>query len=523
MITTAFLPKSALRSVLPEFVEDVFNIDRERVVEQLEPILEILKDEVMCFIEYPYVDKFYRDTYYSFFSKKHNLYDRDSIRISFFNEELDTDNYFAIENTEIERYFWGYISLRPTTYRIIGHSLISPKALKENGFVCCLVKKTVLINGKKISIHGFPYCSQDHESITCSEAAIINLFEYFGNRYSDYSIILPSQVTKILSKQSYQRQLPSNGLPTENISYVLKKLGFGTVVYSSDEDKEAEEDAEGIYKPNEFKELLYMYIESGIPIIATLSTGESHHAVLVIGRKDIKEEITYIDVEKKWYKKRHAKQFEFSSVINDLLVMNDNHAPYEMVNYLQPVEDKETKTFYKFKSFIVPLYSKVHIDAYQFKQFFNIVIEELKGNIETNHIKFQEEDSDNIYRYYLTSSKSYKDYIANSKTITDEFKSLTIDKTMPKFIWVGEIIKGNKIDHEQQVQSIVVVDATESGLTGHLIFAANSKYLIMKNTEYFGSDPEQDRPNKYRIFSFGNEIFYTFANNLKGAHTEWQS
>lgn len=69
-----------------------------------------------------------------------------------------------------------------------------------------------------------------------------------------------------------------------------------------------------------------------------------------------------------------------------------------------------------------------------------------------------------------------------------------------------------------------MVDATESGLTGHLIFATNSKHLIIRNSEYFLSENEQDsHDKKYQIFEFEKEIFYTFENNLKGEHTKWQN
>lgn len=517
MITARFLTKLETTQQIHEFVEDVFNIDRERVIEQLFPILNILKEEIICFLEYPYVDRFYRDSYYSFFSKKHNLYNRNSIRISLFSSELDIENYFQTDNSEIEKLFRGYITLRPTTYRIIGHSLISPLALKENNFVCCLVKQIVSINGKKLAVHGFPYCSQDNESITCSEAAIIDLFDYFGNKYSDYSTILPSQVAKILSRQSYQRQLPAHGLPTENISFVLKKLGFGTVVYSSDSKKKLKD----IYKPDEFKDILYMYIESGIPIIATLSSEKSHHAVLIIGREEITNDISY---SKMLLNKSNKKQHLFSSSFRKILVMNDNHPPYEMIDYYKPIYDNTAKSFYQFKSFIVPLYSKVHLDAYQFKELFHIIIMNLESDPETKHIKFKDDNEENIYRFFLTSSKSYKDYISNSPNVSNKFKSLAIDKAMPKFIWVGEIIKGNTISLEQSVQSIIAVDATESGLNGHLIFATNSKYLIIRNTDFFITNNEPESLDKrYQIFDFGKEIFYTFANNLKGGHTKWQS
>ena len=95
---------------------------------------------------------------------------------------------------------------------------------------------------------------------------------------------------------------------------------------------------------------------------------------------------------------------------------------------------------------------------------------------------------------------------------------------MPKFIWVGEIIEGNKFSANQIVKSIIVVDATESGLTDHLIFATNSRYLIIKNSNIFSDNNNyEDFHKKYHIFDIGNEIFHTFKNNLKGKHTKWQN
>lgn len=513
MLFTFFCKKDQLLQNVQPFVEKVFKIEQESVKKQLVPILNILRKDIVCFVEYPYVDKFYRDTYYNFFSKKHNSYNRNSIRISFFQEDLDIFNYYKLPNGEIEKLFLGFISLRPTTYKIIGHSFLSPKSLSTNQFVCCLCPKVVLVNGKKLSINGFPFCNQDNESISCAESVIINLFDYFGNKYERYSTILPSQVTKILSKQSFERQLPTSGMPMENISYVLKKLGFGAVIYSHDKK---------IYNQEEFKEIIYTYIESGIPLIALLSDDKINHAVIIIGREDINGHRKY--VRHKYSYCHDNKSFVFSSTFKNLLVMNDNHVPYEMVKFGHPIV---TNKKMKLRSIVVPLYSKVFLDAYQFKRYFSLIINEFAQNESTKHIHFYNNNNNNIVRFYLTSSRSYKDYFANAQKVSDDFKSLIINKAMPKFVWVGEIISGSELSVEQNVKSIIVIDATESGLDGHLIFATNSRYLIIRNHYWLEPldplDQTEENPKKYRIFDFGNEIFYTFVGNLKGNHTEWES
>ena len=506
MIENAFCKKAEILSMLPELVENTFGIAQVRVVEQIKPILDIIIDDIKCFVEYPYVEKYFRDSFYTFFSKKHHLVDRNSFRLSFFKSSLEEDRFFEIKDSEIQESFLGFISLRPTKFKIIGHSFLSPLLLKNNNFVCCLSHKKVSILGRRLNIFGFPYCSQDNEAITCSEASIINLMDYFGNKYPEYSIVMPSQIGKILSKQSFKRQLPSPGINTENISYVLKKLGFGPIVYSRVSGNESD-----LYEEKEFKDILYMYIESGIPLIATLSSKNGYHAVLVIGRENIDKTINY---KKGLFSSFGGKKkYNFSEAFNKLLIMNDNHPPYEIVDYSAPIFDKGVKSDYHLDSFIVPLYSKVYLEAFQFKIYFFMVIDSLEKYLKND--KFIEEKEEYIFRFFLTSSNSYKSYLAKSKGISKSFKLLTVNKSMPKFVWVGEIIKGNTISDVQSIESVILVDATESGLYGHLIFATNSKYLIMKNL-----DKEQEL---YKIYEFNEEKLYTFSNNLRGDHSQWQN
>jgi hypothetical protein len=343
---------------------------------------------------------------------------------------------------------------------------------------------------------------------------------------------------KILSGQSYQRQLPSPGLHTESMSYVLKKLGFGSVVYTVDKD------SDNPYKIDEFKDLMFIYIESGIPIIATLSNDINYHAVLVIGRENVDKEIE-IKRDIKGYIS-NGKIYGISKAFQKVLIMNDNTIPYQLNDFSKPSQVNGTSKPYSFRSFIVPLYSKVHLDAFQFRKYFFLVIDVLASHEETMHVVFFNKNQENIFRFFLTSSRSYKQYIVASKEVNSDFKVLTINTSMPKFIWVGEIIHGKVLNKTQVVQSVIVIDATESGISGHLIFASNSKYLVFNNT--FTRPNEIDHKlssehsvpseglaegkktvKKYKIFNFDQNTveqkikLFTFANNLKGEHTQWGS
>ena len=136
MIETVFLAKSEVMTVVPDYIEDKFNIDKERISDQLKPIMDILVDNLVCYFEYPYVERYYRDSYYSYFSKKHNSSNRDSVRISIFYDSLEPSQFFTCNN--IDNFYLGFITIRPTTYRLIGHSFLSPKALKNQNFTVML-------------------------------------------------------------------------------------------------------------------------------------------------------------------------------------------------------------------------------------------------------------------------------------------------------------------------------------------------------------------------------------------------
>ncbi|MDR2653368.1 MAG: hypothetical protein LBC68_13865 [Prevotellaceae bacterium] len=496
MITIKFLNKEDLLS--DSTINNIYNlllVEEKIIREELKTIMDVIRDDIICFMEYPYVERIYRDSYYSFFSKKHNLCCKDSLRISFFDQSINETNYFTTE--DLEKYFFGYISLRPTTYRIIGSSFLHPEIMKNHNFVCCLCRKTVLVNGLKLTIHGFPYCAQDNESITCSEVSILNIMEYFGHKYPEYSTILPSQITKMLSKQTYERQLPSVGISLPNISYVLKKLGFGVKVYSNESKKDNTPVDPITYEDDEFRESLFIYIESGIPVILL----SENHAILAIGRKEVSENQYKTNSLFNFSLKKAKTEKSFTDFLNHLLVMNDNNPPYELIDY-----NNQNSNGFKINSFIVPLYAKVNMTAYGLKESFTAALKILSTHEEIKDIQFIDSNRNYIYRYFFTSSKSYKNYIAKSQDLSYEFKILALAKTMPKFIGIVEIINETNFN---EVDGVVVLDATESGNYNYLLFAANSNYLIIKSIQ------------KYQIFAI-NEKFRMYKNNLKGEHTQWK-
>jgi hypothetical protein len=175
----------------------------------------------------------YRDSYYNYFSSKLTDYKRDCIRISLFEGKINTLDFENENNKQkLQDQYRGFIILRPTSPHFIGRSIISPKALKYNGFVCCTSIFHTTANGQKFTIEGFPHSSQDTETISCAETSLWAIMEYFSNRYANYTPVLPSDIINTLKQVSNERQIPSKGLNIQQMSFALKEFGFGTRIYS---------------------------------------------------------------------------------------------------------------------------------------------------------------------------------------------------------------------------------------------------------------------------------------------------
>jgi len=64
-------------------LSDELRIPTAKIKGELQRMTADLRQDLSCCIEYPYVDMYYRDTYYNYYAKKHKDYNRYCFRISF--------------------------------------------------------------------------------------------------------------------------------------------------------------------------------------------------------------------------------------------------------------------------------------------------------------------------------------------------------------------------------------------------------------------------------------------------------
>lgn len=491
----------ACEDPLIESIKKLLNVEKTNAESVYKNILarhiEQLQDSIHILVEAPYVDRVYRNSYYNYFSSKLLGYPRDSVKLSFFEGEIQDSDFRSQEKYEkLKKQYRGFMVLRPTVKNIIGRSVISPEALKNNKFIACSSKFHSTANSVKFKVDGFPHSSQDAETITCAETSIWAIMEYFGNKYPDYKPVLPSKIIETMRRVSTERQIPSRGLTMNQISYALREFGFGTRIYSLDE-----------FKEDEFKRLFSCYVESGIPLILAVQGGSIGHAILCIGHgevtPDLIDNLGESKIDGKVIMPTGISFFDNDDVEKKFVFVDDNMPVYQQLLYKYPTGGYSSFASHpdwgkcKLTHFIAPLYPKIYLEAFEARNFCRRFLIE----------RYDIPDGSEIYlRFFLTSGRSFKNSLNFNETFEKENKQLILETSLPKFIWVGEVSTKTNIK-EKKAEGLIILDATEAD-------TSELKPLIYANyrNNLFSINPGESFFSK-KVLPL--PTFSIFTNNLK--------
>lgn len=442
-------PLGKARNELFKFCKDVFCIKSlpSEFEGAISDFMGRLVPSLNIVAEYPYVDKFYRDSFYSYYSSKHSNYHRDCIRLSFFEGEISSEDFLNSEkHIEIQQKFRGFLVVRPTFTSPIGRSILSNSVIKGEEMEICGMTTNVSVRGLKLSVTGFPHSSQDEESISCAETTIWAIMEYFGNKYPDYTPVLPSQIHKVLMKKSSERILPSNGMTADQISFGLRKSGFGTLVYASQGRKK-----DALIK------IVSIYVESGIPVIISISNSDIGHVMVAIGHEKVAlSNVSQIPGQKSDFKGINREFIDFSDFPRAYIIQDDNHPPYQRVFLDRPVDHYSSSSLFQgaeIDCVVVPLYKRIHLEVDEAKRLCLAIL----GDCNIGH----DFGDGMIFRIFLASSRTFKEHLSVQEGMLLPIRSLLIDSALPKFIWCAEVIRPNP-DKEPLVEGLILLDATEA-------------------------------------------------------------
>jgi len=461
-----------------------------RSVHRLQELIDTLRDDLIVTIEYDYVDATYRDEYYRFYATKFRGYARNCAKMSFFLPGVLTPgapvDYSRSE--EIIQSYLGFVVLRPID-ACIGRNVISVKAKKPglNDISICQTNVNTTAIGLKVSVKGFPHSSQDGEMMACAETALWSIAEYYGHKYPGHKPVSPSEILEAMRPFSYQRQLPSKGLTFDQISVGMRTFGFSPEVYRL-YTKDPADPRMPVISP-EMKEVLACYIESGFPLAICLQGGGIGHAVVCIGKADGYEPFHPMVI--------NGKRICFSNQSIENIVFNDDNATcYQKTSISAPTAYYNQKKWDKvlLTSFIVPLPSKVYMDAFVAIHQFRILL----GYVAPDNT---------IARTYLASCRSLRNHIATSRLMSNEDKAIILNIELPRFVWVTEC--GSADEYSNGMSSgLFILDATEPAelSTNALIIGIIGKNGFGYNPASSGYD-NLTLPTPFRMERYNKNIY----------------
>ena len=409
----------------------------------------VLIPNLAVVVEYPYVDKVYRNSYYRYYSGKAKPVSRDCIRLSFF---IDT-NPTMVGNPMIheiwERQYRGFMILRPTELNVVGRNAISPDIYVENNFLICKTEIPASVNGLKVNVEAFPASSQDSETMVCAETAVWATMEYFGNRYAEYSPVRPSHIIKLLKNQSFSRQLPSDGLTSEQICYLFKNMNFQPILRPV------------LGNASDYG-MIGSFVESGIPVVLSITNyiDETYpvkdrigHAILCIGHEQVTDE----SINQAGSEDINGIPFvDYDNIKKRFVYIDDNYPAYRMDYLESPAECYSEKKWKdcRIRYAAYPLYEKILLMPYAVKNMATNFVHYLNGVKDGREITM---------RTFLASSRSYKDYVCRSN-MAKEMREMILNLYLPKFIWVVELSTRDGLKNNY-AEGLLIFDSTEPKLS----------------------------------------------------------
>jgi hypothetical protein len=486
------LPLTTFSKEYRSFLTHLFPVNDAHKEERLEELLRQLRIDIWVLIEFPYTDKLYRDTYYHFYSARHQTFPRECIRVLLFEKEVTIDLFLGNPQIDkVQEAFLGYFVLRPIKSRVLGRSMINPRAFSNRKFLTCLSRGYISVLGNMFPVDAYPHSTQDGLAISCAETSLWSVMEYFSNRYSEYNSILPSAIYDLLRSTYSQRSVPSNGLTAAQISTALRRLKFGTRIYAIDKARKRE---------REILNITSTYVESGIPVIIIVEGEEfGAHALVLIGHEELGEEKLRSLVM------ANDGPCDSADFEKDFICSDDNRPIYQRLKLQKPLSHYTDARFHNGKicQIIVPLYERIYLDAIKARKLANRILE---------HKTLGYKVENQVSRLFLTSSRSLKRWLQKNEDLPEKLRNYLLRMHLPRFVWLAEYAtKENYL--QRRADSLVCLDATGDDSTESLLFARYPKVTLWLNS----TTGKHDRIN------IPSPAIRVYQNNLKGEWNRWKS
>jgi hypothetical protein len=392
--------------------------------------------------------------------------------------DVDDPEDLSIQNTSG---YLGSIVLRPTEVTPLGRTLLSPNAISGfQGFIAEASYENNLM-GLPLKVGTFPHIMQDTDVTVCAHAVCWMIARYYSEKYSVYPERLSFDIAQAVKDLSEGRIIPSRGLTLGQVSEVLASIGFYPEIFV----KELYNDGDFFY------DLLYCYVESGIPVVGA----GNEHAVAIFGHGPLRSGTGVCrNIDKKVLSARHC--------VDRFIINDDNRLPFfSLPETSESCSNRGINSLEDIHAFIVPQYEKMYLNAEN-------VLKLYPRLASARLLEIPEKQY--ILRVYITSSRSYKRWLRQSpgSDISDKVRRAQVELPMPKFIWVIELALPENYDRGK-CDFRWIIDATANQYESMPFMVVHDKEkMILHDRAVTGEI--------YRMrFLSEMEPFFLYENNLR--------
>ena len=423
--------------------------DYDRLIELLPPefdpgkISECLKSEVTAaarglLVEYGYVDKDYRSTFYNFYAKKGRNYRTDCVRLPFFDgfvqyNEARTD--LTSPDGRPQLHYFGYIVLRPTIIATLGRSVLSPDIRRGARGTAIQSVHNVNLLGRQLTVWGFPSMAQHVDIAVCAHVACWAILRYYSQTFPQYREYLVHDITQLVSPFDLGGLVPSLGFDVEGAERVFQAAGCFPLIVGKNNSCSDEA----------FYSQLLAYLESGFPLFVGMESEE--HAIVIVGHS--------------WRQSQPLQGNPSTHVwsqVETMLAVDDNILPYSTV----PLKSNGASATYpsytaeSFDAFIVALPDKIYYPADAIEDFSREVEGVLAG------MRGPEQEPLQLRRYFITTISRLREHAREYQSqLGDTLVGLMMHLETAQFVWVVEYCSVAQWERGR-VAARAIVDATAS-------------------------------------------------------------
>lgn len=304
--------------------------------------------------------------------------------------------------------------------------------------------------GQQQHIQAFPWMHQQKDFSMCAHIAAWSILKFLSNEHSGYRNVNIGEVIESVPEQ-VNRKLPSHGLSLYQIAEIFKRHGITPVIVQKEKGKE-----------NEFYRELLCYIESGVPVVASMDA--KSHSIAIIGHGEV-------DIEKL---NTMSGLVDNSLLVASLIGSDDNQLPYVSI----PFNKQNSEAEYTAKDIdfiIIPLYNRVH-------QEYKVLYQRVKLYLETENLNI---NSDSVIRIFLASANALKSSALEDEEMNEILKDFVIRLEMPKLVWCVELSEYESYKR-RKINARMIIDSTaaDGEITPWLLVHDKEKIRYLDNEQW---------------------------------------